>query len=125
MRLLYRCTTASHTSPHSFSSGKQVGSRQADPALRQGGSSQLAIESGGAWAMSHHSDLDCNGKVHVGVFDADQDETSGFGVPVRDFGKGWVYTQFCIFDDNYPIPAPPADPESGMPYDATSFRFAT
>jgi hypothetical protein len=27
-------------------------------------------------------------------------------------GFGWV--QFCLFDDNYPIP--PENPETGMPY---------
>jgi hypothetical protein len=124
MRLLYRCTTESHQSPHSFISAKQVGSGRADQALRQEGSSQLAIESGGAWAMSHHSDLNCDGKVHVGVYDADQIETASFGVPVRDFKKGFVYTQFCIFDDNYPVPPEGTPEEEGQPYDANSFRLA-
>ena len=125
VRMTYRCTTADHTSPHSFASIKQVGSAKADPALRQSGSSQLAIETGGAWAMQHQNAVNCDSKVHVQSFHVNQEETQSFGVPLRTFRTGWVWVQFCIFDDNYPIPAPPADPESGVPYDAHTFRFMT
>jgi hypothetical protein len=123
VNVIYRCTTADHTSPHSFISVKQMGSRKADPVLATEGSSFPAVMSGGAWAMSHRNGMNCDSKVHTQRFNFDQVETASFGVPVQPFAKGWGYIQFCIFDDNYPIPAPPADPESGVPYDVTSFRL--
>jgi hypothetical protein len=125
IRIQYRCTTEDHTSPHSFVSVKQVGSRKLDRNLSEEGSSALAVGSGGAWAMSHRNPMNCDSKVHTQTFSFDQVETSSFGVPVQPFAKGWGYVQFCIFDDNYPIPAPPADPESGQPYDQTAFRLVT
>ena len=123
VNVIYRCTTADHTSPHSFISVKQKGDRKADPHLSDEGSSMLAVGSGGAWAMSHRNTMNCDSKVHTQRFNFDQVETASFGVPVQPFAAGWGYIQFCIFDDNYPIPAPPADPDSGVPFDATSFRL--
>lgn len=124
VKVTYRCTTADTTSPHSFISYKQVGSRKSDPNLMKEGSSQLAISTGGAWAMSHRNTLVCDSTVRTQVLQLDQIETASFGVPVRPFKPGFGWVQFCIFDDNYPIPAPPADPESGVPYDANVMRLA-
>ena len=122
IKIMYRCTTADHTSPHSFVSVKQVGSRKLDRALSNSGSSQLAIESGGAWAMSHRNAMNCDSKIHSQVFFFDQVETSSFGVPVMPFAKGWGYVQFCIFDDNYPLPPEGTPDDEGAPYDQTAFR---
>jgi hypothetical protein len=92
---------------------KQVGDRSKDPALKEEESSEIAITSGGAWSMSHRNEVNCDGRLHVQRFTVDQVETSEFGVPLSPLERGFGWVQFCLFDDNYPIP--PENPETGIP----------
>jgi hypothetical protein len=93
---------------------KQVGDRSKDPGLKEEGSSELAVTSGGAWSMSHRNGVNCDGRLHVQRFTVDQVETSEFGVPLSPLERGFGWVQFCLFDDNFPIP--PENPETGMPF---------
>jgi hypothetical protein len=119
MTAIYRC----YGQGTLWVSVKQVGDRSKDPALKEEGSSELAVTSGGAWSMSHRNDVDCDGRLHVQRFTVDQVETSEFGVPLLPLERGWGYAQFCLFDDNYPAnPDNPEDPNSAPFSDMTFHR---
>jgi hypothetical protein len=89
---------------------KQVEDRSKDQRLSEEGSSAISA----AWSMSHRNTVDCDGRVHVQRFTLDQIETAGFGIPPSPLERGWGFVQFCLFDDNFPLPT---DPESfGNPF---------
>ncbi len=96
---------------------KQTSDRSRDPALREEGSSQISA----AWSMSHRNSVNCDGHLHLQLFTVDQVETAQFGIPPSPLKFGWGYVQFCLFDDNYPIP--PENPEQGMPLINDGFHF--
>ena len=54
-------------------------------------------------------------------FTVDQVETQEFGIPPSPLKFGWGYVQFCLFDDNFPIP--PENPELGTPFSNNGFHF--
>ena len=120
VRAQYRCTSESGEPGHLWVSIKQTGDRKADPALMGEGSSELAIESGGVWSDSHRDLAICDGKLHVGNFPVDQLELDF--VPFNGtVSKGWAWVQFCLFDDNYPLPTDPND--FGNPFSNSVFRY--
>ena len=57
----------------------------------------------------------------IQVFTVDQVETQQFGIPPSPLKFGWGYVQFCLFDDNFPIP--PENPELGTPFSNNGFHF--
>lgn len=110
---VYRCTGA----PTLWVSVKQENPPRRDPALTQEGSSQTAINSGGVWLDTHRVLPICDSRIHVQNFLVDKVETGSPG----SLQHGWAWVQFCLFDDNYPIP--PSNPESGVPYSDMHFRY--
>ncbi len=96
---------------------KQVADRSRDPGLTDDGSSSISA----AWSMSHRNSVNCDGRLHLQFFTVDQVETQGFGIPPSPLRFGWGYVQFCLFDDNFPIP--PENPELGTPFSNNGFHF--
>jgi hypothetical protein len=113
MTALYRC----YGEGTLWVSVKQVADRSKDPALREEGSSAISA----AWSMSHRNAVNCDGRLHLQRFTLDQVETSEFGIPKAPLKFGWGYIQYCLFDDNFPIP--PENPEQGMPFTVDGFRL--
>jgi hypothetical protein len=113
MSALYRC----YGEGTLWVSVKQVADRSKDPALREEGSSAISA----AWSMSHRNSVNCDGRLHLQRFTLDQVETSDFGIPPSPLKFGWGYIQYCLFDDNYPIP--PENPEQGTPFTVDGFRL--
>jgi hypothetical protein len=100
----YRCTGEGSL----WVSVKQTPDRTADPRLTQEGSSTISA----AYSDSHRNPVTCTGKWQTQTFTVDQVEVPPPGSPwVRGgqgpLAKGEGYVQFCLFDDNFPMPQGP------------------
>ncbi len=92
----YRCTGDAHL----WVSVKQTADRTADPRLAEEGSSSISA----AWSDSHRNDITCDGRIHVGWFDVDQEEPAWPSEEPKStmfepLGKGVGYVQFCLYDE--------------------------
>jgi hypothetical protein len=98
---------------------KQTADRSRDPGLTDEGSSSISA----AWSMSHRNAVTCDGHLHLGFFSVDQIETESFFPENSPLKFGWGYVQFCLFDDNFPLPPPGTPEDQGMPFSNNGFHF--